>query len=214
MISGKIGRSSYAGGASCSASVIGDGHPRIFLTGLARARIRPSCVSGALIWRLESVPSASIVTGGPTAFPLLFDPDDELTHPGVAFWHAHSRHVVASLQDAIIGGDRIDVAWLDRVVAEALWAAHTERQARLDAGQEQPFWHVKIFPGITTSDRDELMAGIMEAATYQYGDHPLRSPARELAAMGKNVSQIADLFHVGGTDYCATAAEPLEPVHS
>ena len=152
--------------------------------------------SASLVWRIDSVPPEVIVTGGPVARPLLFDPEDEMSHPAVAFWVAYGGHVVASVREAIERGEHMDHSWLEKTIVSAAKVGLAEREQRMEAGVQQPFWYVPIFPGMRSTDRDALMASIMEAEAHRYGDHPLRTHMVKLAARGKSQTQIAKLLGV------------------
>lgn len=165
--------------------------------GLKREHPAVLFASAAMIYRMESIPpGASIITGGPPALPLIFDPEDELSHPAAACWYAFATHMAGSLRAAIDDGERIDLSWLEATGMQSREAGHRAWQAAIDAGAASPYWYVRVFPGITTMDRDEIMSHIMEAAAHQYGDHPLRTPVQELSAKGKSQSSIAKLLGV------------------
>lgn len=154
-------------------------------------------VSACLIWQPESVPAESVLVGGLSAEPLAFDPTNEDGHPTAAFWQTYAQTIMDALGKAVEAGAPVDREWIRREAVTASLAGAQARVAITDAfTKETAYWYFPVYPGLTKTDRDDLIDELTFIGALRYGSDPLRETVLNLAAKGMRAQRIADLLGV------------------
>ena len=154
-------------------------------------------VSASLIWQPQFLdPDDLIAYGNLGPHPLGYDPIDHWNTPGACYWRTFSDTLAEGIEDAIARGEPITEEWRNTLKVRAIKEGLAAHDARIASSPDELHWIFTPYPGMTGTDRDDLMSRITDALRRRYGDDPRRDQVRALSAGGMNPNQIAKLIGV------------------
>ena len=154
-------------------------------------------MSAALLWRPEFLDADDLIAYGNLGpRPVGYDPFDHWNTPGACHWRTFSNVLAEAIEDAIARGEPLTEEWRNELKARATRAGIAAHNARIASSPDELYWIFTPYPGMTGTDRDDLMSGITDALRRRYGDDPRRDQVRALSAGGMNPNQIAKLIGV------------------
>jgi hypothetical protein len=101
-----------------------------------------------------------------------------------------------AIEEAIGRGEPLTEEWRNNLKQDAVALSLNVHNDHIASAQDELYWVFSPFPGLTGTDRDALMAEMLDALSLRHGVDPIRDEARALSSRGLNPNQISKLLGV------------------